>query len=87
MPYLLVRHKVADFSKWKPAYDAHSSARQKAGLKEEHLLCNVDEPNEVILLFEAKDLQTAREFCASADLRERMQNAGVVDKPDIYFLG
>jgi len=23
MPYLLVRHKVADFSKWKPAYDAH----------------------------------------------------------------
>jgi hypothetical protein len=23
MQYLLVRHKVADFSKWKPAYDAH----------------------------------------------------------------
>jgi hypothetical protein len=24
---------------------------------------------------------------ASADLREAMQNAGVVDKPDVYFLG
>ncbi len=34
MPYLLVHHKVADFSKWKLAYDAHSPARQKAGLKE-----------------------------------------------------
>ena len=86
MPYLLVRHKVAEFSKWKRAYDAHSPARQKAGLKEEHLLRNIDDPNEGVLLFEAKDLQKAKEFGASAGLREAMQNAGVVAKPDIYFL-
>jgi len=86
MPYVLVRHKVADFSKWKPAYDAHLPARQKAGLKEEHLLRNTDNPNEVILLFEATGLQKAKEFGASSDLREAMQKAGVIDKPDIYFL-
>jgi hypothetical protein len=40
MPYVLVRHKVSDFSKWKSAYDTDSSTRQKAGLKEEHLLRN-----------------------------------------------
>ena len=87
MPYVLVRHKVSDFSKWKPAYDAHLPARQKAGLNEEHLLRNTDDPNEVVLLFEAKDIQKAKEFASSADLREAMQSAGVVDKPDIYFLG
>jgi len=86
MPYLLVRHKVSDFSKWKPAYDAHLPARQGAGLKEEHLLRNTDDPNEVVLLFEPEDIQKAKEFASSADLRETMQNAGVVDKPDIYFL-
>ena len=86
MPYLLVRHKVSDFSKWKAAYDAHLPAREEAGLKEGHLLRNMEDPNEVILLFEAEDLQKAKEFGASADLREAMQNAGVVDKPDIYFL-
>jgi hypothetical protein len=86
MPYLLVRHKVADFSKWKPVYDAHLPARQKADLKEKHLLRNVDDPSEVIILFEAEDLQKAKEFGASSDLRERMREAGVVDKPDIYFL-
>ena len=86
MPHLLVRHKVSDFSKWKSAYDAHSPARKEAGLKEEHLLRNLDNPNEVILLFEVKEIETAREFGASAGLREAMQNAGVVDKPDIYFL-
>jgi hypothetical protein len=75
MPYVLVRHKVSDFSKWKPAYDAHLPARQKAGLKEEHLLRNTDDPNEVVLLFEAKDIQKAKEFASSADLREAMQSA------------
>ena len=87
MNYLLVRHKVADFSKWKAAYDAHSPARQNAGLIEKYLLRNTDNQNEVILLFEAKDLPKAKEFAASADLREAMQGAGVVDKPDIYSLG
>jgi hypothetical protein len=39
------------------------------------------------LVFEAKDIQKAKEFASPANLREAMQNAGVVDKPDIYFLG
>jgi hypothetical protein len=86
MPHLLVRHKVSDFSKWKSSYDAHSPARKEAGLQEEHLLRNMDNPNEVILLFEVKDLKRAKEFGASANLRQAMQDAGVVDKPDIYFL-
>jgi hypothetical protein len=86
MPYLLVRHRVSDYSKWKTAYDSHSPAREKAGLKEEHLLRNIDDPNEVILLFQAGEIEKAKEFSESADLREAMQDAGVVDKPNIYFL-
>ena len=86
MIHMLVRHKVADFSKWKPVYDAPSSARQKAGLKEEHLLRNADDPNEVILLFSADDLDKAKAFAASDELRQAMQKAGVSDKPDVYFL-
>ena len=86
MIHMLVRHKVADFPKWKPLYDAHSSARQKAGLKEEHLLRNADDPNEVILLFSADDLDKAKAFAASDELRQAMQKAGVSDKPDVYFL-
>jgi ribosome-binding protein aMBF1 (putative translation factor) len=68
------------------AYDAHLGARQKAGLKEEHLLRNIESPNEVVLLFEAEDIQKAKEVAGSSDLREAMQNVGVIDKPDIYFL-
>jgi len=83
---LLVRHKVSDFAKWKPVYDAHLSARQKAGLKEEHLFRNADDPNEVLLLFSVEDFDKAKAFSASDDLRQAMERAGVSDKPDVYFL-
>jgi heme-degrading monooxygenase HmoA len=84
--YVLVRHKVSDFEKWKPVYDDHLPARQKAGLKEVNLLRNTENPNEVILLFSAEDLDKAKAFAASDDLRQAMQRAGVSDKPDVYFL-
>jgi cysteinyl-tRNA synthetase len=84
--HMLVRHKVADFAKWKPVYDAHLSARQKAGLKEEHLFRNADDQNEVLLLFSVEDVDKAKAFTASDDLRQAMEKAGVSDKPDVYFL-
>ena len=84
--FVLIRHKVLDFAKWKVGYDAHAPKRAEAGLVEKHLLRSADDGNEVVLLFEAKDLNRAKAFIASADLRETMQAVGVVDKPDIYFL-
>jgi hypothetical protein len=86
MNYILIRHKVADLAKWKPEYDDHAATRASAGLKEERLLRNVDDPNEVIILFSAQDLNKAKQFAASDDLRRKMQKAGVSDKPDIWFL-
>jgi hypothetical protein len=86
MNYVLIRHTVADFPSWKVAYDAHAAKRAAAGLKEERLLHNVDKKNEVILLWSASDLQKAKEFGSSADLRQAMQVAGVTDTPDVFFL-
>ena len=84
--YMLIRHKVRDFPEWKRGYDAHLPKRVEAGLTEKHLFRGAQEPNEVILLFEAQDLNRAKTFAESTDLRETMQKVGVVDKPDIYFL-
>ena len=86
MIYVMVRHQVADFGKWKSAYDAHAPARTKAGLKELNVLRNIDNPDEIVLLFSADDLGKAKAFTASQDLREAMEKAGVKDKPDVWFL-
>jgi hypothetical protein len=84
--YMLVRHKVRNYPEWKRGYDAHLPKRVEAGLTEEYLLRGAKDQNEVILLFEARDLNRAKTFAESADLRETMQKVGVMDKPDIYFL-
>ena len=86
MMHMLIRHKVADFGKWKPVYDAHLPSRQRAGLKEEHLFHNAEDPNEVLLLFSVEDVDKAKAFSASDDLRQAMEKSGVSDKPDVYFL-
>ncbi|MCO5760069.1 MAG: hypothetical protein NHG36_00975 [Chromatiaceae bacterium] len=86
MAFLLIRHKVKDFETWKTGYDAHQPKRTEAGLTEKFLLRGADDANEVVLLFEAQDLTRAKVFAASQDLREKMQEVGVIDQPDIYFL-
>jgi hypothetical protein len=84
--YFLIRHKVKNFETWKAAYDKHQPKRAEAGLTDKHVLRSASDPNEVVLLFEAKDLSRAKAFSESPELRETMQAAGVVDKPDLYLL-
>jgi hypothetical protein len=55
-------------------------------LKDLHLWHNVDDPNEIFLLFEASDVAKAKDFGASPDLKERMTAAGVIGRPDMFFL-
>jgi hypothetical protein len=86
MVQMIIRHNVTDFDKWKTAYDDHRSARQEAGLKDLHLWRNIEDPHEVIVMFEASDVEKARDFAGSSDLKEKMLAAGVQGAPDIVFL-
>ena len=86
MPYLLIRHKVADYSKWKPMFDQHGATRKASGSRGGQLFRNANDPNDLVILFEWDDLEKARQFTQSEDLRQTMQRAGVADQPDIYFL-
>ena len=86
MPFILVRHKVEDYARWKPVFDDHTATRGAGGSKGGRLFRNSDDPNEVIVLLEWDDLEKARQFAGSDDLRETMQRAGVSDRPDVYFL-
>jgi hypothetical protein len=86
LSYLLVRHKVANFTKWKTVFDSHAEAQQQAGLKIEKILTNMDDPNEVFLFFQVTDLEKARRFVSSPEVPEAQRQSGLVDSPDIYFL-
>ena len=86
MNYVMIRHKVKDYKKWKAAYDAHGATREAAGLNERCLLRNTKSRNDVFILFVANNLARAKAFCASADLRAAMKKAGVTGKPELVLL-
>lgn len=86
MPYLLMRHKVEDYAKWKPVFDEHSSTRKGAGSKGGYVFRNANDRNEIVILLELEDLERCRQLVESEDLKEKMQQSGVADKPDVYYL-
>lgn len=86
MAFLLVRHKVADYDKWKIGFDGDAPNREAAGSKGGFVFRNADVPGEVVILLEWNDLDKAREFGQSARLRETMRAVGVIDQPDLYYI-
>jgi heme-degrading monooxygenase HmoA len=86
MPYVLVRHKVQDYAKWKPVFDEHGVARKASGSKGGQLFRNADDPNDLAILLEWDDVKKARQFVQSEELKQAMQRAGVSGPPEILFL-
>jgi heme-degrading monooxygenase HmoA len=67
-------------------FDNHQATRRESGGKGRFLFRNADDPNETLILLEWSDLEDARRFARSDDLRETMQRGGVAEQPDIFFL-
>jgi heme-degrading monooxygenase HmoA len=89
MPYLLVHHNVEDYARWRRIYDEHAATRKASGASGTaagRVFRSAADPNELVILLEWDDLEKARQFAQSEDLRQTMQRAGVVDQPDVYFL-
>ena len=86
MRYLLLRHQVKDYDRWKSIYDAHKAARELAGLEEQHVFRDAGNSNLVTILYRARDIEMARMFAESPDLLEIMKQAGVMDKPEMCIL-
>ncbi len=85
MPYVLVQHSVEDYDKWKLVFD-EQEIRQAGGSKGGFVFRNADDPNQITVLLEWDNMENARAFSGSDELRENMQRAGVTGQPDVYFL-
>lgn len=86
MGMMIVRHKVTDYGKWRPMFDADTQKQKAAGLTNPRVLRSADDKSEVVVIFDDMDTKKAKAFAASTDLKTTMMKAGVVDKPTIYFL-
>ena len=87
MGMMIVRHKVRDYGQWRPIFDRHAEMQRAAGLINPRVDHSADSnKSEIVVVFDAEDTKKAKEFAASADLKEAMMKAGVLDTPTVYFL-
>jgi hypothetical protein len=87
MGMMIIRHRVRDYGQWRPIFDGHAEMQKAAGLTNPRIYHSADSnKSEIVVVFDTKDTKRAKEFAASADLKEAMTKAGVVDMPTIYFL-
>jgi heme-degrading monooxygenase HmoA len=86
MASIVVRHKVKDYATWKAGYDDNGPTRKAAGCQGTVVYRSADDPSEVVIVFEWDSVENAKQFAGSDELREKMEEVGVIDRPDMYFL-
>ena len=86
MVYVMIKHKVADYDKWKAIFDSDTDARKAAGQISERVFRNQADPSETVLLFEWESAEKVKEFMESDHLKQKMADAGVTSPPDVVFL-
>ncbi len=81
-----IRHKVEDFATWKAVFDGHEPARKAAGFLGHHINRHADNPNLLSIYMAVSDVEKAKAFAASTDLRDTMSAAGIKGMPTAVWV-
>lgn len=86
MPYTLSIIKVKDYAKWESDFDSEKgiAMRKAGGMKSWQIFRTDDDANSVALLMEWDSLEDAQKFGQSQELREAMQQSGVIGHVGYY---
>jgi hypothetical protein len=86
MATMIVKHRVANFEKWKAAFDSLDKVRKDHGWIGSTVHRDATDPNLVVIVNHVKDLAGAKKYGGSDALRTAMANGGVQGVPEITFL-
>ncbi len=87
MCYLVVRHTVADYGKWRPFYDGDNARRQSYGATgASQVYRDVNDPNTTIAIMEWDNPENALRFTNDPALAELMMKAGVIGQPALVSI-
>ena len=86
MIYVWVMHKVENYDNWKSVFDDNSAMRKAYGSKGAIVFHNANDPNHIFVKSEWENMEKAKSFVESEDLKITMQKAGVIGQPAVYYL-
>ncbi len=78
MPYLLIHHKVTNYAHFKSVFDDDAARRRRNGCQGGQLFRSAENPNDLVALFVWDDVEKARNFARSYELREASEWATAI---------
>lgn len=85
MAVSLVLHRVADYDAWRKVYDSVAEMQDNGGVTQQSVHRMAGDPDNVLVIHHFNDVDTAKAFFASPDLKDAMQRAGVQGEPRIEY--
>jgi quinol monooxygenase YgiN len=85
MAVSLVLHRVADYDAWRKVYDSVADMQNNGGVTQQSVHRMAGDPDNVLVICHFGDVETAKAFFASPDLKDAMQRAGVQGEPRIEY--
>jgi heme-degrading monooxygenase HmoA len=82
-----IHHTIADYAKWRAAFDAHAAARRAAGATGVcQIYRDVENPNQITTMLEWDNLENVRKFSSDPAMKEVFKAAGVTSAPEVHFM-
>jgi hypothetical protein len=82
---VMMTHRVKDWDAWKKEFDSHKQTRIDAGLTDRIVGHSVDDTHMAVLVFAVNNMEKAKAFMASKDLKDKMAAAGVEGPPTVFY--
>jgi hypothetical protein len=89
MPYIFIRQKIQDYSKWKAGFDGDTEVRQAGGSTGAQVFRDAEDPNVVSILMQMKDMasvQNMMQRMETPEMQQLMADAGVVGPPEALYV-
>ncbi|HST11011.1 MAG TPA: hypothetical protein VLL05_11590 [Terriglobales bacterium] len=86
MIQVLVHHQVSDYKNWRSVFDGALDFRHEGGECSCRIFRKAGNPNDLTLLFEWENMDQAQRYMSSDELRDKMQQVGVVGVPEVEYL-
>lgn len=78
---MMITHEVKDYDHWKEVFDQHEPERRLAGLELVGIGRSHSDPLEISVMFAFDDMDAAKLFASSDELKQAMEESGVVSDP------
>lgn len=83
---MILIQKIADYNQWKSVFDSMQTVRNEYGSTGAKVYRADNEPNEILVISDWRNVDQAKKFSQSQELKDARQKAGAKGDSQFFFV-